>query len=333
MPPVVSVIMVFHRDTEFFRPAIASLLAQTWRDFELILVDNGTRLAPFALGPAGSDPRLQWVRLPRNEGIAAGHNAGVAAARGEFIALMDYDDVSLPQRLERQVAALRADAGLGLVSGLAVRIDERDRPGESVFCVRNADAHHAYAQYGAPVVTPAAMGRREVFAATPYRPEFPFAADLDFQSRITERWRLAVLPETLLHYRWYPGQTTQQKFAAIENSRAVISLATARRRAARSENLAELLAAGRDAEPGPFSLLVGERACAEGFFALAAYRARRSAALRKSLAPPALRLAWRAWRAAPRAHRDFVRRMFLTGPVRALAVRTGGEENAAPAAG
>ena len=113
--PQVSVLMVFHRVTPFFEPAVRSVLEQTFDDLELVLVDNGTGLPVKALGELGADPRVHWVRLPCNEGIPSGHNAGVAAARGEFIALQDYDDIALPHRLERQVATLRADPGIGLV--------------------------------------------------------------------------------------------------------------------------------------------------------------------------------------------------------------------------
>lgn len=318
--PLVSVIMVFHRDSPFLRPAIASVLAQTWTDFELLLVDNGTGLTPAQLGAAGADARVRWVRLPVNAGIAAGHNAGVAAACGEFIALHDYDDVSHPERLARQVAALQADPGLGLVSALARRIDADGRVTGEVFCVRDPAAHRAYAQFAAPVITPVAMGRREVFTSTPYRAEFPYAADLDFQSRVTERWRLAVLPEPLLDYRWYPGQTTQQKLAAIENSRCAISLLTARRRAGRAEGLAELVALAETLPPADYNRRVAVMSLSEGFAELAAYRARRSWVEERSLGSlaKALALASRAWRQAAPGQRARVARMFFTGPVRTL---------------
>lgn len=318
--PAVSVIMLFHRDQPYLRPAIASILGQTWRDLELVLVDNGTGLAPEALGALGDDPRLRWVRLPRNEGIAAGHNAGVAAAQGEFIGLLDYDDIALPTRLEKQVAALRANPAVGLVSALASRIDGEGRVTGRVFCIPDPAGHRAYAQYAAPVITPVALGRRELFAAVPYRPEFPFAADLDFQSRVTERWAMAVLPEVLLHYRWYPEQTTQQRLASIENSRCAISVLTARRRANQPEGLAEILAAGDGVEPAEYSLRMAELCLAETHHELAAYRARRAFAWRwtPGNAVRAWRIFLRARRAAAAERRGAVTRMFLRGPVRAL---------------
>lgn len=321
--PLVTVLMVFHRDTPFLRPAIASVLGQTLGDFELLLVDNGTGLAPGALGELGDDPRIRWVRLPANAGIAAGHNAGVAAAGGEFIALMDYDDVVLPTRLEKQVAALQADPGLGLVSALADRIDAAGRKSGRVFCLPDPAGHRAYAQYAAPVITPVATGRRELFVATPYRTPFAFAADLDFQSRVTEKWRLAVLPEVLLQYRWYGDQTTQQQLPAIEHSRCAISLLTARRRAGRPEDLEAVIGLGEALPPADYNRRIARLCLEEEYWEVAAYRARRSLRWERTAvsALAATGLAARAWRGAPAGARARVARMFFSGPVKALGLR------------
>lgn len=312
--------MVFHRDQPFLRPAIASVLNQTLRDLELVLVDNGTGLAADALGDLGRDARIRWVRLPRNEGIPAGHNAGVAAATAEFIALQDYDDIALPQRLEREVTAMRADSALSFVSALAERIDEQDRADGQVFCLPDSAEHFAYSQYAAPVITPVGMARRAVLERLAYRREFPFAADLDFQARLAEEGRMAVIPEVLLRYRWYPGQTTQARAASIEQSRVAIQITAARRRAKRPEDLAGAVAAITDGSAAEAWRSGARLAVAEKFFLVAAYQARRSLALERGLrsAIAAARLGLAAWRCAPVAEKRLVAKMFLSGPVRAL---------------
>jgi hypothetical protein len=318
--PAVSVLMVFHRDTPFLRPAIASALHQTFADFEVVLVDNGTGIRADDLGELGREPRLRWVRLARNEGIPAGHNAGVAAAQGEFIALQDYDDLAAPERLERQFAALSADSSLALVSALAERIDEQNRPNGHVFCLPEPKEHPVYAPYATPLITPVAMGRREVFQAYPYRAEFPFAGDLDFQARVADECRMAILPDVLLRYRWYTDQTTQQRITSIEQSRCVIQIAAGRRRLRQPENLAAVLSA-TSARSASETWLRGARIClADQLPVFAAFQARRAIATNRS-AGSVLRaacLALRAWRQARPSARALVRRMFFTGPVRAL---------------
>ena len=324
--------MVFHRDTAFLRPAIASLLNQTFSEFELLLVDNGTGLRAEDLGELGRDPRLCWVRLPKNNGIPAGHNAGVAAAQGEFIALADYDDLSLPRRLERQVAALRADPTLGLVSALAERIDQNGLAIGHEFCLVNPAEHRTYAPYAAPIITPVAMGRREVFEAFPYRDEFPFAADLDFQTRVVEQWRMHVLPEVQMRYRWYADQTTQQRNASIEQSRCAIQLIAGRRAKGRAEEVAAVLGQIA-AESAAETWRRGAALClVERFPVFAAFQARRSFVWDRSASGAwrALSLATKAIRQARGEERSLARRMFLTGPVRALRLHPAGKGIGAP---
>jgi glycosyltransferase involved in cell wall biosynthesis len=322
--PTVSVVMVFHRVNPFMAEAIRSVVNQDYHDWELILVDNGTGVGADALGDAAGDPRVRFVRLPSNQGIPAGHNAGVAAAQGEFVALHDYDDVSLPDRLRLQVAALLEDPGLAVVSALAERIDEKNQLLRGpVFCLPDANEHRAYALYAPPVITPVAMARREVFRTLPYRAEFPFAADIDFQARVVDNWRMAVLPRVLLRYREYAAQTTQQRAVSIERSRAVIQLITARRRTSCTEDLSSALHAV-DVESAAESWRCTSALCArEGFAVLAAFHARRSLVLDRTCASvvKAVQLMWCGLRGRPVEEQKAAWQMFLKGPVKALKLR------------
>jgi glycosyltransferase involved in cell wall biosynthesis len=112
-PPIVSVILIF-KDAERFLPeAIASVLGQTFGDWELILVDDGSadRSTTLARAAASEHPeRVRYVAHPghANLGMSASRNLGIREARGEFISLIDADDVWLPRKLEEQLALLRA---------------------------------------------------------------------------------------------------------------------------------------------------------------------------------------------------------------------------------
>lgn len=329
--PTVSVVMVFHRDTPFFRPAIRSVVEQTLSDWELILVDNGSGLSRGELGAElASDERLRWLSLPRNVGIPGGHNAGLSAARGEFIALLDYDDLMLPHRLARQVEALRQDPQLGLVSARTRRIDEAGTIVGSEFSLTDSAEAYAYSHYAAPFPTPACLGRRELFLQLPYREAFPFAADFDFQARAAERAKVVALSEVLLHYRWYGSQTTQSKAGEIEQSRAAIRLMTARRRSGKDERFAEATS-GLDPERADASQacqIVAEKALAEGLFSTSSYHARRMLVYRRTPARlmTAVRLGARAIAAARVRERRLAARLWFTGPVKALALRSHREE-------
>jgi hypothetical protein len=328
--PAVSVVMVFHRDTPFLRPAIASVLQQTWRDLELVLVDNGTGLSAEALGPLGVDPRLRWIRLDRNEGIAAGHNAGVAAVGSPFAALLDYDDLMLPCRLERQLARLRAEPRLGLLGAGATTINQDGQRIGREFCVVGVAAHQAYSAWHSGAITPSLAGRTEVFRAFPYRPEFRWSADFDFVARVAERHAMDCLPEVLIHYRRHAGQTTREQRAPQIRDECLVRLLTARRRAGREESLVASAEAVGLAEPGVPDLVAlhaafGARCLQERFAAQAMYHARRIIAT--SRAPAAIltatRLAARSIRTQPSQMR-FLLQLFFRGPVRALGLSDAG---------
>ena len=324
--PVISIIMAFHRVTPHLRPAVRSVLDQSERDLELILVDNGTGTGLGALQGDGVDPRIRLVTHATNLGIAAAHNAAVALASGEFIALLDYDDIALPTRLEKQIAALRAGPDLGLVSCGAESIDENGGVTGPEFFLTDGAGQEAYSQFAAPVVTPAYTGRREVFVQVPYREEFTYGADFDFLARAAERYRFGGVPEVLLRYRHHPAQTTVQQAARIAAERCVARLLAARRRAGRAEgeDWRQQLRAAADLRLDENRLL---RECAgqflaEGLWVQTAYHARRSMVVRRSALvwTAAARLFIRAWWHAG-AQRSQVARMFFLGPVRALRLR------------
>lgn len=321
--PTVSVVLVFHRHRPYLAATVASVLNQTWRDLELVLVDNAAGVAADDLGPAGADPRLAWVRLPRDEGIGIATNAGVAAARGEFIALHDWDDLSAPQRLARQVDFLRANPSVDLVSALAEVIDEQDRPlGRRLFTLVNPEEFLRYSQFAAAFINPLALVRREIFAAIPWRPEFRYAGDLDFQARFCERWQARVLPEVLMRYRWHRSQTTQKYAGSIAQCRHLIALRAARRRTGQPEAVDSDPPLSESLPSSAHALLTAAAAMQEGHLELAAYLARRAIALTRhpKLLLSAGAIAAAALRRAPAARRRAVADLFVRGPVRALGV-------------
>jgi len=124
MSPTVSVIIPICETSEPGRleAAIGSVLGQTYPDFELIVVDDGSRRAS-AERFAVHGERLRYRWQPQ-AGTAAARNTGLRMARGAYVALLDHDDLFLPHRLARQVPLLEADPALGLVYAQAIRVDE-----------------------------------------------------------------------------------------------------------------------------------------------------------------------------------------------------------------
>jgi glycosyltransferase involved in cell wall biosynthesis len=135
----VSVVTIFYNEERFLADAIASVRGQTLADWELILVDDGStdRSPEIAREAAADDSRIKVVSHPNgeNRGMSASRNRGFAGAKGEFIALLDADDVWAPCKLAEQIQILEAYPGCGMVYGhaliwrtwnpVAVEADER----------------------------------------------------------------------------------------------------------------------------------------------------------------------------------------------------------------
>ncbi len=209
-PPKVTVLMPVYNGEEFLREAIASILGQTFTDFELLIIDDGSTDRSREIVAGFQDGRIRLVCNETNLGIAATLNRGLALAGGEFVARMDSDDRSHPSRLMKQVEFLDANpmvaaCGTWLKTfgkDLAVwRFPLGHDEIKARMLFQNSFPH-------APV-----MLRRDALPADQlqYRPGFPGAEDYDLWVRLMNRFRLANLPEVLYHYRQYDQQVTRER--------------------------------------------------------------------------------------------------------------------------
>ena len=199
MTPKVSVVTTVYNGEPYFDRAIPGILAQTFEDFEFILVDDGSSDRSLARlhDLAGRDSRVR-VFAPGRLGAAVAYNFGVAQARGEYIARQDFDDRSYPERLRLQVALLDAHPDLGIVGGYYLLVDERR--GERY--VRMPPTEHgaimaAMAKY-IPIAHTVATFRRQAWVEAGGYPLVNNLIDLRFYVRVGKLgWRFANVPEML----------------------------------------------------------------------------------------------------------------------------------------
>ncbi len=197
MAPKVSVVTTVYNGESYFDRAIPGILAQTYEDFEFVVVDDGsTDRSPELLGElAGRDARVR-VFSPGRLGAAAAYNYGVTHAAGEYIARQDFDDRSYPDRLRLQVALLDANPDVGIVGGYYVLVDERR--GERY--VRMPPTGHdailsAMARY-VPIAHTVATFRRQAWTDAGGYPIVNNLIDLRFYIRVGALgWRFANVPE------------------------------------------------------------------------------------------------------------------------------------------
>jgi glycosyltransferase involved in cell wall biosynthesis len=200
--PRVSVIMPTHNRAELLRRSVLSVLSQTYRDFELIVVDDCSKDHTQQVLAEFSDPRLRVIRRETNGRAAAARNDGIAAARGELIAFQDDDDIWLAHKLERQVAALDAagpDIGLMLCSYIRWRtVGILYIGGEHHY--RRVDFSRGKPQtidYGL-IATPAWLVRRTALeAAGPFDTRFKSWDDWELALRLWKICRIGHVDEPL----------------------------------------------------------------------------------------------------------------------------------------
>lgn len=214
--PLVSVNMPVFNGEKHLAKAIESVLSQTFTDFEFIIVDDGShdRSVEIANAYAEHDDRIRVVKLERNLGAADARNHAIALSSGEFIAVMDCDDVCLPLRLQMQVDYLRENPSIGVLGTVAQAINEDltplfefDLPQRHALIVLNLFV-------GSFLIHPSAMMRRVLVSNLGgYEPSRRWAEDTELWIRLMWRTRFANLPETVLLYRWHDVQKHRSRDA------------------------------------------------------------------------------------------------------------------------
>jgi glycosyltransferase involved in cell wall biosynthesis len=194
----------------FLKPALESLLGQSFQDFELIVVDDGSTDRTQEILSTIDDHRLIVIRHPTNLGIAASQNDGLSSARGTYIALQDHDDISDKDRLGKQFSFLEKNPGIGLVGSSGRVVDAKLRELEE-WAVPCSDIDLKWdVLFKNPFLHTSLMVRRNEFKGVPYSRDaaFRFAEDFEWLSRFCERNTVANLPETLVSWRRHTSQAS-----------------------------------------------------------------------------------------------------------------------------
>jgi len=216
--PTISVLIPVWHAVRFLPAALDSVLAQTFVDFEVIAIDDGTRdgsaevLAAFA----ARDGRVRVMRQ-ENRGIVASLNRALELARAPFVARMDHDDLSRPDRFAKQIAYLQQHPEVSAVSGAMDVIDQDGTYLRTDAFPTLPAAVGSELLYRNCVCHPAVMARTEaVRKVGGYRKNAQLAEDYDLWLRLSEVGQMANLPDVLLSYRLHPIRMSTQGYIAQE---------------------------------------------------------------------------------------------------------------------
>ena len=207
---LVTVVLPVHDGEPYLAVAIESILRQTLRDLELIVIDDGSTDGSARIAAGFADARVRLVRNESNLGLVATLNKGLALARGRYVARMDADDVAEPQRFERQVARFRADA---TIAALGTAITFIDAVGRIVSVpprqVQGAVQLRWRLLRGTCLYHPTLMiDRSRAGTDARYAAEFPHAEDYELLLRLSRRHELDNLHERLLQQRVHEGSVS-----------------------------------------------------------------------------------------------------------------------------
>lgn len=204
MAPKVTVLMPVYNGERYLAEAIESILAQTFGDFEFLIIDDGSTDESTSLLRLYTDPRIHCLTNDRNQGLAYTLNRGLELAQGEYIARMDCDDISLPERLRKQVQVMDACPEVGICgtwfqymqSGEVIELPSDAEEVKFQTFHRNVLGHPT-------VMMRTALLRRYNLE---YNSEFSFAQDYELWSRCYIHFSIINLPTVLLLYREHQGQ-------------------------------------------------------------------------------------------------------------------------------
>jgi glycosyltransferase involved in cell wall biosynthesis len=213
--PLVTVYIPVYNGEKYIAEAINSVLSQTYPHFELIVVNDGSTDNTLQLLSGFKDERIRIIDLKENRGNCAASNVALKQAKGKYIARMDADDVSLPQRIEKQVTYMELYPDV-LLSGTFLQLmNEKGKLSEDVweYYLRDSDIKIDFL-FRSAVIQGTSIIRKEVIDKPGLlydeTNKASYAEDFDFFYRISQVGKLGNIPEILLHYRRHEENITKK---------------------------------------------------------------------------------------------------------------------------
>ena len=213
----VSVIMAAYNAEKYIEEAIRSVLNQTLQDFELIVINDGSKDQTLNAIKSISDKRIVIINQD-NSGAANARNSGLRSSKGEYIAILDADDVALPDRLKKQVDFLDASPEYGIVGGNASVIDK-----DGIFVTNTnqvLDWHSIKMKLPAsPFIHSTVMFRSSLIRTIGMYPDITTSEDALFFLKISKVSKMINLQDYLINYRLLPSALSRRSSSLVNMSK------------------------------------------------------------------------------------------------------------------
>jgi len=227
----VSIVMAAKNYARFLPEAVESVIAQTFTEWELLIIDDGsTDATPDVVRPFLADPRIRYIRADRL-GQSRAKNLGIRLARGEFIAFLDADDAWEAAKLEKQIALFEGRPEVGVIYSRRSLMDESGRPlpqSRSATLPRGRVLARMFVQNH--VCFSSAVVRRVVFGHVgAFDPEWDLAIDFDLWLRVAGHYEFDYVDEELMRYRTGHGNLSKKLADRVETALSIMHRAETRR--------------------------------------------------------------------------------------------------------
>jgi glycosyltransferase involved in cell wall biosynthesis len=216
--PLVTVFMAMYNGEKYVAAAINSALNQSLQDFELLIIDDGSKDNSYQVVKAFTDPRIRVLQNEQNIGLYRTRSRGVAEARGRYFAILDCDDLANAERLSAPVNFLEQHPDHAACFGLSDFIDSDDRPLPSQPMEAGA---HAWVDtlsfFYNPFINSTLVMRTDILRQYDYRAGYEPTEDYDLMQRVIADHHVAILPQKLIRYRLH-----QQNSSNVQSEKGIL---------------------------------------------------------------------------------------------------------------
>lgn len=210
--PKISVIMPLYNGEKYLKEAIDSILNQTYSDFELLLINDASTDSTETIINSYHDYRIVYIKNEENLGLIKTLNKGLDLAKGEFIARMDQDDISLPERFEKQIAILEKNPEIG-VCGTWFTLFRENQKDWAVEHPESNDSIKIGLLTSCLIGHPTVMMRKKAIANHKYDTDYQASEDYELWTRLIRITQFYNIQESLLQYRFH-----DTNMSVLENS-------------------------------------------------------------------------------------------------------------------
>lgn len=199
--PKITVFMAAYNVSGYIAESISSILNQTFKDFEFIIIDDGSTDDTALIVKKFNDSRISFIQNDGNKGIPFTRNRLLELAKGEYIAILDSDDIAYPERLQLQLDFFSSHPEAALCGGHGKIIDENGIETGTEIIVATDDSINMRMLFGNPFINSSTMFKTEIFRALSGYKNFALAEDFDLFIRISEKHKVRNIDVFLVKYR------------------------------------------------------------------------------------------------------------------------------------